>query len=81
MRRTLYTTPKFRRWLLSLSPREELIARMALRDDIRDPGTSREWDARIADLQADIIHTAEDWAELLSAVQRAKAEIVGDVPP
>ncbi len=77
-RRTFYTAPKFRRWFKSLEPREELIARMALRDDVRDPAASREWEARIADLQADLIKSADDWAELLPAVQRAKREIAGD---
>ncbi len=75
MRRTLYATQKFRRWLRSLSPRQELVARMALREDVRDPGASREWEARIADLQADLIKSADDWAELLPTVERAKREI------
>jgi hypothetical protein len=41
--------PKFQRWLRHLPPREELIARMALRDDLRDPSASCVWEARIAD--------------------------------
>jgi hypothetical protein len=76
--RAFYSSPKFRRWLRSLEPREELIARMALRDEIRDPGPSREWNARIDQLQHDLIKTEADWAELLPAVQRAKREIAGD---
>ena len=74
-RSTFYTSPKFRRWLRSLTPREELIARMALRDAVREAGASREWEARIAELQMDLIKTPDDWAELLPAVQREKAEI------
>lgn len=66
---------QFRRWLRSLAPREELIARMALRDAIREPSASRAWEVRIADLQADLIKTSDDWAELLAAVERAKTEI------
>jgi hypothetical protein len=73
-----YSSPKFRRWLRSLEPREELIARMALRDEIRDPGASREWNARIDQLQHDLIKTEADWAELLPTVQRANREIAGD---
>lgn len=73
--RHFYTSPKFRRWLKGLEPREELIARMALRDAVREPGASREWEARIAELQMDLIKTPDDWAELLPAVARAKAEI------
>jgi hypothetical protein len=78
MRRSFYASQKFRRWLRSLPPREELIARMALRDEIRDPGASREWEARIAELQSDLIKSEDDRAELLPAVQRAKREIAGD---
>jgi hypothetical protein len=59
----------------SLLHLEELIARMALREDVRDPGASREWEARINQLQADLIKTADDWAELLPAVEPAKVEI------
>jgi hypothetical protein len=77
MRRTLYSAPKFRRWLRSLPPRDELVARMALRDDIRDAGAAREWNARIDQLQRDIIRSEADWADLLPAVQRAKREIAG----
>ncbi len=76
--RSFYASPKFRRWLKSLSAREELIARMALRDAIRDPGTSREWEARIAELQMNLIKKPDDWVELLSAVEQAKREIAGD---
>ncbi len=52
-----------------------LIARMALRDDIRDAGTSREWEPRIVDLQADLIRSETDWADLLPAVERAQGEM------
>jgi hypothetical protein len=38
---------------------------MALREDIRDPGASREWEARIAELQHDLIKSATDWVDLL----------------
>jgi hypothetical protein len=38
-------SPTFRHRLRSLSAREELIARVALRDAIRNPGASREWEA------------------------------------
>jgi hypothetical protein len=48
---------------------------MALRDAVREAGASREWEARIAELQMDLIKTPDDWAELRPAVERAKAEI------
>jgi hypothetical protein len=48
---------------------------MALRGDVREPGASRAWEARIAELQADLIKSQDDWAELLPAVKQAKAEI------
>jgi hypothetical protein len=75
MRRSFYATPKSRRWLSYLPPREELIARMALREDVHGAGASRAWEARIADLQADLVKSAADWAELLPAVERARREI------
>jgi hypothetical protein len=81
MRRSFHASPKFRRWLRSLPPREELIARMALRDEIRDPGASREWNARIEQLQHELIKTEADWADLLPAVRWAKREIGGEGSP
>jgi hypothetical protein len=75
---SFYSSPKFRRWLSSLPPREELIARIALREDIREPGVSLAWEARIVELHADLIKTAEDWADLLLAVAQAKQEIAGN---
>lgn len=54
--------------------REELIARMALRDDVGDPGAAREAEARIDQLLADPIKNEADRAELLPAVERAKRE-------
>jgi hypothetical protein len=76
--RSFYTSQKFRSWLRTLSPRDELIARMALRDAIRDPGAGRKWEARIAALQADLIKSEADWADLVPAVQQAKQEITGN---
>jgi hypothetical protein len=48
--------------------------RMALRDDVRDPGTSRKWDARIAELQDKLLRSEDDCGELLAGVERAKRE-------
>jgi hypothetical protein len=73
-----YSCPKFRRRLRHLSRREELITRMALRDDVRDPGASREWEASIAELQADMVETADDWRSCFPAVERAKRAIALD---
>jgi hypothetical protein len=53
-------------WLASLSPRDELVARMAMRDDIRDAGASRKWETRIAELESDLIHTTDDIIRLLA---------------
>jgi hypothetical protein len=75
--RPFHYSPKFRRWLCARTPRDELIARMALSDDIRDPFVSRAWEARIAELQADLIKTADDWVQLLLAVRGAKQTITG----
>lgn len=49
--RAFYSSPKFRRWLQGLSPRDELTARMALQDQIKLEGASLKWDARITQLQ------------------------------
>jgi hypothetical protein len=46
-----------------------------LHDDVREPGASRAWEARIAELQADLLKTPDDWADLLPAVARATREI------
>jgi hypothetical protein len=51
---------------------------MALRDDVRDPGASREWEASIAELQADMVETADDWRSCFPAVERAKRAIALD---
>jgi hypothetical protein len=48
---------------------------MAVRDQVKEPAASRRWEKRIAERQADLIHTADDWASLLPAVQRSKKEI------
>lgn len=73
--RPFYVSPKFTRWLASLKPYDELVVRMALDEQIREPGINREWEKRIAELQLKLIKSPDDWAELLPAVQRAKAEI------
>jgi hypothetical protein len=77
-RRTLHSSAKFNRWLRRLPQRDELIARFALRHDIRNPGVRREWEARITELQGLLIHIADDWAALLPAVERARSEMAGN---
>lgn len=39
------------------------------------PGAAREWEARIDQLQSDLIKTVMELADLLPAVERAKREI------
>jgi hypothetical protein len=78
--RPFHSDPKFMRWLKSLSPRDELIARIALRDDIRDPVAAKKWEARAVELQLKVVMTEDDWADLLPAVQRAKREIARQWP-
>ncbi len=78
--RPFHSDPKFMRWLKSLSPRDELIARMALRDDIRDPAAAKKWEARAAELQLKVVKTEDDWVDLIPAVQRAKREIARQWP-
>jgi hypothetical protein len=63
------------RWLAGLSPRDELVTRMALRDHIRDPRVSRKWEARIAKLKWDLIDTSDDIVALSTDVRRAKGQI------
>jgi hypothetical protein len=60
-------------WLASLSPRDELVARMAMRDDIGDSGASRKWETRIAELEWDLIHTTDDIIRLLADIGRTRA--------
>jgi hypothetical protein len=48
-----HSEPKFLRWFNSMKPDDELFTRMALRHDIRDPGVSLEWEARMRKLQAE----------------------------
>ncbi len=70
-----FSDPKFQRWLKRLKPRDELVTRMALRHDIRDPGVSLKWEARIKALERELIKNEDDMAELLRAVVRARKEI------
>jgi hypothetical protein len=60
-------------WLASLSPRDELVARMAMRDDIRDSGASRKWKARISEPEWDLVHTTDDIVNLLADIGRTRA--------
>ncbi len=73
--RPFYSHTKFTRWLKRLKPRDELVTRMALRDDIRDPGVSLKWEGRIKALERELIRNEDDMAELLRAVARARKEV------
>ncbi len=71
-----YSDPKFLRRLKRLKPRDELVARMALWHDIRDPGVSLKWEARIAALNSELnISTVDAIADLLRDVEQARREI------
>jgi hypothetical protein len=70
-----YRYPKFRRWLASMPPGDELVIRTAFRDLIRHRGFGRKWEVRIAKLEWELIHTSDDTAELLADVMRAKGQI------
>jgi hypothetical protein len=70
-----YRYPKFMRWLASLSPRDELVTRVALRHLIRDRGAGRKWEARIAQLKWELIHTSDDIIRLSAEVLRARGQI------
>ncbi len=70
-----YTDPKFMKWLASLAPRNELVVRMALKDEIRNPAASKRWNERMLELQHELIETVDDMAELLRDVERAAEEI------
>jgi hypothetical protein len=70
-----YRYPKFGRWLASLSPRDELVTRMALRDEIRQRGVGRKWDTRIAQLTTELINNSDDIVDLSADVMRAKSRL------
>ncbi len=76
-----YSDSKFQRWLKRLKPRDELVARMALRHDIRDPGVSLKWEARIKTLERELVKTEDDWINLLRNVGRARENIALAKPP
>lgn len=67
-----YSDPKFITWLTSLKPRNELIARIALKEDVRDPEIEREWDIRVDALIDSLKPDAVELAEILGAAQRAQ---------
>jgi hypothetical protein len=69
----VHEDPKFLRWLKRLEPYDELVVRMALRHNIRDPGVSLQWEARIKALEHTLIKNEDDMAALLHAVDRARA--------
>ena len=68
---TFYTNSKFMTWLEGQAPYHELVFRLALKDHIRNPGVGRVWARRIEELDTQLIKTADDRAELLTAVKRA----------
>jgi hypothetical protein len=72
-----YRNRKFLFWLANLSPRDELVTRMALRDDVRDSDASRKWEARIAELEWELIHTTDDIVCLLADIDRVRVRSRG----
>jgi hypothetical protein len=74
-----YSDPKFLQWLKRLKPRDELVARLALRHDIRDPGVSLKWEGRIKKLERELIKKEDDVADLLRAVARHGRRLSRDV--
>jgi hypothetical protein len=73
--------PRFRRWLAGLEPRQELIVRMAMRRDLRDPAEALRWSARIDELRDQLKLDAAGLAELLRAVTVAEREIAAITAP
>lgn len=70
-----YSRSMFTRWLKRLKPRDELVTRMALRHDIREPGVSLKWEARTKALERELIKNEDDMVDLLQAVERARKEV------
>jgi hypothetical protein len=70
-----YENRKFMTWLASREPWDELVYRVALQDDIRDPAASIEWDERIRKLKKRLIHHEDEIVDLLVDVDQAKGEI------
>jgi len=70
-----YNNPHFVRWLARQKPRNELIVRIALRRNIVDPAASHAWNARIGELEADLIRSVDNMAELLIDVGRVRDKI------
>jgi len=74
-----YDDPKFTRWLAALTPRDELIVMLALRDRIRDdPGVGRQWAARIKALEDRM--TPDEYEEALANVSRVARELDRTIP-
>jgi hypothetical protein len=70
-----HADPNFKRWLAARSPRQELISRLALKDQIRDPAVARAWATRIEALETELDLDPEAEAELYGAVGRAADEL------
>lgn len=56
-----YEDAEFVDSLISQPPRDELILRMALRDEISDPVAIEVWEARIAELEFLLSPTRAEW--------------------
>jgi hypothetical protein len=75
MAKIFYESPRFMAWLAKQKPWDELVYRLSLRDEIRDPAAGIEWNKRIAELETKLIHNEDDVAHVLIDVRRAKGHI------
>jgi hypothetical protein len=70
-----YDDRKFMTWLAKQKPWSELVYRIALKDEIRDPAAAIDWNLRITTLERRLIQDEADVAQMLTDVDRAKGEI------
>lgn len=67
--------PQFVRWLASLTPRDELIVRLALKDDVAD-AASVEWETKIDALIGKLQPDDVELTEILASAERAYPELL-----
>ena len=72
---TFHDNPQFSRWLASLKPRDELIARLALKDDIGDAAALLAWEARVDALIDKLKPDDVELTEILAAADRAYLDL------
>jgi hypothetical protein len=75
MEEHFYQSRKFTTWLAKQPAWSELVYRIALKDDIRDPAAAIDWNLRITTLERRLIQDETDVANMLADVDLAKGEL------